>query len=82
MNEASTDDHPRRAPTAPRMSAGRPRAPRVPHGTPVDRVAFARSEARMRAHVNKDGPPSLELQATEAERLASWRFLQELAGVP
>jgi pyruvate/2-oxoacid:ferredoxin oxidoreductase beta subunit/NAD-dependent dihydropyrimidine dehydrogenase PreA subunit len=54
---------------------------RLPDGTPVDQIAFARTEARLRAHLTEDGSPSLELQAIEADRLASWRFLQELAGV-
>jgi pyruvate/2-oxoacid:ferredoxin oxidoreductase beta subunit/Fe-S-cluster-containing hydrogenase component 2 len=79
---------PRRGPTpSERVSlAGNP-APgddwsRLPDGTPVDQVALARTQQRLRAHFSKDGSPSLELQATEAERLASWRFLQELAGVP
>jgi pyruvate/2-oxoacid:ferredoxin oxidoreductase beta subunit/Fe-S-cluster-containing hydrogenase component 2 len=55
---------------------------RLPDGTPVDPIAFARTEGRLRAHLTKDGSPSLELQAIEADRLASWRFLHELAGVP
>ena len=53
----------------------------LPDGTPIDLVAFARTEGRFAAHFAKDGRPSSELRGVEAERLAAWRSLQELAGV-
>ena len=52
-----------------------------PDGTHLDPIAFARTERRFAAHFTKDGRPSSELQAIEAECLAAWRSLQELAGV-
>ena len=50
-------------------------------GTPVDFLAFARSEGRFAPHFGPDGSPSAEIIATQAERLANWRLLQELAGL-
>ena len=52
-----------------------------PDGTPIDFLAFARSEGRFGAHFGADGTPSAEITATQAERLANWRVLQELAGL-
>jgi pyruvate ferredoxin oxidoreductase beta subunit len=53
----------------------------LPDGTPVDFLAFARSEGRFAAHFGADGTPTAEIEATQAERLANWRTLQELAGI-
>jgi pyruvate/2-oxoacid:ferredoxin oxidoreductase beta subunit/Fe-S-cluster-containing hydrogenase component 2 len=52
-----------------------------PDGTPVDFLAFARSEGRFAQHFAADGTPTPEIAATEADRLANWRGLQELAGI-
>jgi pyruvate ferredoxin oxidoreductase beta subunit len=52
----------------------------LPDGTPVDFLAFARSEGRFAPHFAADGSPSPEIQATQVDRLANWRLLQELAG--
>jgi len=52
----------------------------LPNGTPVDFLAFARSEGRFAPHFAPDGVPSPEMLATQADRLANWRTLQELAG--
>jgi pyruvate ferredoxin oxidoreductase beta subunit len=52
----------------------------LPDGTAVDFLAFARSEGRFRPHFAADGAPSAEIVATQADRLANWRTLQELAG--
>jgi pyruvate/2-oxoacid:ferredoxin oxidoreductase beta subunit len=52
-----------------------------PDGTPVDFLAFARTEGRFAPHFAHDGTPSAEMVATQADRLANWRLLQELAGV-
>jgi hypothetical protein len=54
---------------------------RRPDDAAVARIAHARAPLRVRAHFIEDGSPSLELHAIEADRLASWCFLQELAGV-
>jgi pyruvate ferredoxin oxidoreductase beta subunit len=53
----------------------------LPDGTPVDFLAFARTEGRFAAHFGPDGTPSAEIQATQADRLANWHTLQELAGI-
>ena len=53
----------------------------LPDGSPVDFLAFARTEGRFAAHFGKDGQPTPELMATQADRLANWRTLQELAGI-
>jgi pyruvate ferredoxin oxidoreductase beta subunit len=51
-----------------------------PIGEPVDFLAFARSEGRFAPHFA--GPePTPEIVATQADRLAAWRTLQELAGM-
>ncbi len=54
---------------------------RLPDGTPVDFLAFARTEGRFAGHFGPDGTPSAEIVATQADRLANWRTLQELAGL-
>lgn len=53
----------------------------LPDGTPVDFLAFARTEGRFAPHFAKDGAPSEEIRATQADRQQNWRTLQELAGV-
>jgi len=53
----------------------------LPDGTPVDFLAFARTEGRFAPHFTPDGTPSAELVATQAERLESWHWLQEVAGI-
>jgi pyruvate/2-oxoacid:ferredoxin oxidoreductase beta subunit/Pyruvate/2-oxoacid:ferredoxin oxidoreductase delta subunit len=54
---------------------------KTPEGTPDDFLAFARSEGRFAGHFAADGTPSLEILATQDDRLANWRTLQELAGL-
>jgi pyruvate/2-oxoacid:ferredoxin oxidoreductase beta subunit/Pyruvate/2-oxoacid:ferredoxin oxidoreductase delta subunit len=53
----------------------------LPTGEPVDFLAFARSEGRFAPHFAPNGTPSTEIEATQADRLANWRTLQELAGL-
>lgn len=53
----------------------------LPDGGSVDFVAFARTEGRFAPHFAADGTPSNELLATQADRLANWHLLQELAGL-
>jgi pyruvate/2-oxoacid:ferredoxin oxidoreductase beta subunit len=53
----------------------------LPTGAAVDFLAFARSEGRFGPHFSADGEPTPEIQATQADRLANWRTLQELAGL-
>jgi pyruvate ferredoxin oxidoreductase beta subunit len=55
--------------------------PKLPDGTPVDFLKFARSEGRFAPHFAKDGSPTEEIRATQEDRLANWHTLQELAGV-
>ena len=70
-------------------SAGRSRAtppsgttgPTLPDGSAVDFLAFARTEGRFAAHFDADGAPTPEIHATQADRLANWHTLQELAGL-
>ena len=52
-----------------------------PDGSVVDFLAFARTEGRFAAHFAADGAPSPEIVATQADRLANWHMLQELAGL-
>ncbi len=52
----------------------------LPDGTPLDFLAFARSEGRFAPHFGPDGTPSAEIIATREDRLANWRTLQELSG--
>jgi pyruvate/2-oxoacid:ferredoxin oxidoreductase beta subunit/NAD-dependent dihydropyrimidine dehydrogenase PreA subunit len=49
-------------------------------GEPVDFIAFARTERRFARQFGVDGTPSPALLAAQADRLANWRRLQELAG--
>jgi pyruvate ferredoxin oxidoreductase beta subunit len=53
---------------------------KLPDGSVVDFLAFARTEGRFAPHFGPDGTPSPEIVATQADRLANWRLLQELAG--
>ena len=53
----------------------------TPDGTPIDFLTFARTEGRFAPHFGADGTPSTEIVATEADRLANWHLLQELAGL-
>jgi 5,10-methylenetetrahydrofolate reductase len=52
-----------------------------PDGTAVDFLSFARTEGRFAAHFAADGAASPEILATQADRLANWRTLKELAGL-
>jgi pyruvate/2-oxoacid:ferredoxin oxidoreductase beta subunit/Pyruvate/2-oxoacid:ferredoxin oxidoreductase delta subunit len=54
---------------------------RTPDGSVVDFVAFARTEGRFESHFDREALPSPELLATNDERLANWRQLQEMAGI-
>jgi pyruvate ferredoxin oxidoreductase beta subunit len=54
---------------------------KAPDGTLVDFLSFARTEGRFAPHFGKDGQPTPEISATQADRLANWRLLQELAGL-
>ena len=53
----------------------------APDGTPIDFLAFAKTEGRFAQHFALDGTPTPEIIATQANRLAEWRTLQELAGL-
>ncbi len=52
----------------------------LPDGTILDFCTFARTEGRFAPHFGADGAPSPEMLATQADRLANWHTLQELAG--
>jgi pyruvate ferredoxin oxidoreductase beta subunit len=54
---------------------------RSPDGTPIDFLAFARSEGRFAGHFGPDGTRTPEILATQDDRLANWQGLQELAGL-
>lgn len=54
---------------------------RLPDGTEIDFIDFARREGRFAPHFGADGTPSIEMAATRTERLANWRTLQEMAGI-
>jgi pyruvate/2-oxoacid:ferredoxin oxidoreductase beta subunit/Pyruvate/2-oxoacid:ferredoxin oxidoreductase delta subunit len=53
----------------------------APDGSVQDFLAFARTEGRFAPHFGRDGTPTEEIQATQQDRLANWRTLQELAGL-
>jgi pyruvate/2-oxoacid:ferredoxin oxidoreductase beta subunit len=53
----------------------------LPTGEAIDFLAFARTEGRFAPHFAADGSATPEILATQADRLAGWRTLQELAGV-
>ncbi|MBI3977120.1 MAG: thiamine pyrophosphate-binding protein [Chloroflexi bacterium] len=48
---------------------------------PFSFIEFARTEGRFRKQFDEEGTPSDALRAAEADRLANWRILQELAGL-
>jgi pyruvate ferredoxin oxidoreductase beta subunit len=48
---------------------------------PLTFIDFARTEGRFAKQFDPQGVPSATLRRAEAERLANWRRLQELAGV-
>jgi pyruvate/2-oxoacid:ferredoxin oxidoreductase beta subunit len=50
-------------------------------GEVIDFIYFARTEGRFAKHFDKDGNPSETLLRAQADRLANWRRLQELAGL-
>jgi pyruvate/2-oxoacid:ferredoxin oxidoreductase beta subunit len=50
-------------------------------GEPVDFITFARTEGRFAKHFDQDGNPSDVLLRAQADRLANWHRLQELAGL-
>jgi pyruvate/2-oxoacid:ferredoxin oxidoreductase beta subunit/Fe-S-cluster-containing hydrogenase component 2 len=54
---------------------------KAPDGTPVDFLAFARTEGRFAGHFKAGPEGTPEIVATQADRLANWHGLQELAGV-
>jgi pyruvate/2-oxoacid:ferredoxin oxidoreductase beta subunit len=54
---------------------------KMPDGTPIDFVSFARTEGRFAQQFDRAGNPSAELLASQDDRRANWRTLQELAGV-
>ena len=54
---------------------------KLPTGEAVDFLAFARSEGRFAPHFAGSGEPSAEIKATQEDRLANWRTLQELSGL-
>jgi hypothetical protein len=53
----------------------------APDGSTIDFLTFARTEGRFAPHFGADGSPSPEIVATQEDRRANWRTLQELAGV-
>ena len=48
---------------------------------PFDFISFARGEGRFAKNFDKDGNPNQMLLAAQADRLANWRLLQDLAGL-
>jgi pyruvate/2-oxoacid:ferredoxin oxidoreductase beta subunit/Pyruvate/2-oxoacid:ferredoxin oxidoreductase delta subunit len=50
-------------------------------GETVDFITFARTEGRFAKNFDKEGNPSNTLLAAQADRLANWRTLQEMAGL-
>jgi pyruvate/2-oxoacid:ferredoxin oxidoreductase beta subunit len=54
---------------------------KAPDGTAVDFLSFARTEGRFAGHFGPDGSRTLEIDATQDDRLANWHGLQELAGL-
>jgi pyruvate ferredoxin oxidoreductase beta subunit len=53
---------------------------KTPDGDAIDFLTFARTEGRFAPHFAADGSPSVEIQATQLDRLANWHALQEMAG--
>ena len=50
-------------------------------GETIDFITFARTEGRFAKNFDKDGTPSDVLLAGQADRLANWNLLQEMAGL-
>ncbi len=50
-------------------------------GEVIDFISFARIEGRFAKHFDRDGNPSESLLAAQADRLANWHLLQEMAGM-
>ena len=50
-------------------------------GEKIDFTTFARTEGRFAKNFDKNGDPSETLLAAQADRLANWHRLQELAGL-
>lgn len=47
----------------------------------IDFISFARTEGRFAKQFDKDGNPREALHAANADRLANWHMLQEMAGL-
>jgi pyruvate ferredoxin oxidoreductase beta subunit len=54
---------------------------KLPDETQVDFLTFARTEGRFAQHFAGEGAATAEIRATQEDRLANWRGLQELAGI-
>lgn len=50
-------------------------------GERIDFVTFARTEGRFAKQFDKEGNPSETLMRAQADRLANWHLLQEMAGL-
>ncbi|RMF82480.1 MAG: 4Fe-4S dicluster domain-containing protein [Chloroflexi bacterium] len=50
-------------------------------GETIDFITFARSEGRFARNFDADGNPAEELLIAQADRLANWHLLQEMAGL-
>ncbi|NKQ35571.1 MAG: thiamine pyrophosphate-binding protein [Chloroflexi bacterium] len=50
-------------------------------GETIDFITFARTEGRFAKQFDKEGNPSESLLAGQADRLANWHMLQEMAGL-
>jgi pyruvate/2-oxoacid:ferredoxin oxidoreductase beta subunit/NAD-dependent dihydropyrimidine dehydrogenase PreA subunit len=50
-------------------------------GETIDFISFARTEGRFAKNFAKDGTPDQVLLDAQADRLANWHFLQEMAGL-
>ena len=48
---------------------------------PFTFVDFAKGEGRFADHFDRDGNPSAMILSAQADRLANWHLLQELAGL-
>jgi pyruvate/2-oxoacid:ferredoxin oxidoreductase beta subunit/Pyruvate/2-oxoacid:ferredoxin oxidoreductase delta subunit len=53
----------------------------APDGTPIDFLAFARTESRFGGHFAQSADATPEIRATQADRLENWRGLQAAAGL-
>ena len=50
-------------------------------GETIDFITFARSEGRFAKQFDREGNPSEVLMDSQADRLANWHLLQEMAGI-